>query len=312
MAEDDVVARTEALVANKALLRSLIETGSLLSWVNLEGTRFGLWGNYDVPTIDEYCPRCHREMPFKGGHFLPHAQEISANDVFPGSVSVVVKYSYQCAICEVKSRSYFLELDLFCKGLHRVRKLGQFPPVSIKLDADVVKYLEKDDAGLLRKGRIAELQGYGIGALAYYRRVVVSVTGKLLQDLRDVLVVDELEEDVKRLDEILSDHRESDRLKHAAALLPKRMRPGNANPFGLLFGGISAAMKTMSEEDALKRAQQMSESLITVIRNLSSTAVEARRYDDAIKEMNKSPLPTQQQTNGDAPKTESGSPTDGE
>lgn len=296
-----ITSRTKARVANEAILRSLIEAGPLLSWEDLEDTRFGEWKHYDVPNIDGHCPRCHRDRPFLGGH--GKYGEIGTDDILAGSTSIVVNYIYKCAVCEVESCFYLLELDLFRDGVHRVRKIGQFPPVSIALDPDVVKYLDEEETGLLQKGRIAELQGYGIGSLAYYRRVVVSVTEKLLQDLREALVIDELEENVKRLDAVLENHRESDRLKHAAALLPGRMRPGNVNPFALLFGGISAAMKTMGEEDALKRAKEMAESLTTVIRTLSSATTESRRYADAIRELNKSTTPAQQPADGDVPPT---------
>jgi hypothetical protein len=51
-------------------------------------------------------------------------------------------------------------------------KVGQFPPLSIKPTNDLAKALGKGDADLYQKALINGNYSLGLGALAYFRRVI--------------------------------------------------------------------------------------------------------------------------------------------
>src|SRR5207244_740991 len=67
-------------------------------------------------------------------------------------------------------------------------KWGQTPALSIAIPKEAEKALG-DYADLWKKGMRSRHQGYGIGALAYFRRVVEGATGKLLGLLAESMLL---------------------------------------------------------------------------------------------------------------------------
>ncbi len=67
----------------------------------------------------------------------------------------------------------------------RVQKLGEIPPFGPPTPPRVMK-LVGEDRELFLKGRRAELRGLGIGAFAYYRRVVEEQKGRIIEEIGKV------------------------------------------------------------------------------------------------------------------------------
>ena len=79
---------------------------------------------------------------------------------------------YICKNCGVTQKTFALAVaPEKGKAEGRVQKLGEYPPFGPPTPSRVMK-LVGADRELFIKGRRAELRGLGIGAFAYYRRVV--------------------------------------------------------------------------------------------------------------------------------------------
>ena len=71
------------------------------------------------------------------------------------------------------------------KSSGHVLKLGEAPPFGPPTPPRVMK-LVAEDRELFLKGRRAELHGLGIGAFAYYRRVVEEQKGRIIEEIGKV------------------------------------------------------------------------------------------------------------------------------
>src|SRR5262245_14512595 len=82
-----------------------------------------------------------------------------------GSTTIVY---YACASCKRFAYRFMFRIDNYG---YSVTKVGQYPPWSIEPPAVIKKALGRHLPDY-RKGLVCESQGYGIGAFAYYRRIV--------------------------------------------------------------------------------------------------------------------------------------------
>jgi hypothetical protein len=94
-----------------------------------------------------------------------------------------MKLNYLCRGCQ-KFHAYFT--IKFSPDGKSYEKIGQFPPYELEISEDVEEHLG-DLAAFYKKGLICESQSYGIGAFAYYRRVVESIIKKLFDEAAQLL-----------------------------------------------------------------------------------------------------------------------------
>jgi hypothetical protein len=94
---------------------------------------------------------------------------------------------YTCRDCGRWSKTYALILrpDQTEPSTLIGMKLGEFPPFGSHIANRLQKVLSKDDLELYRKGLRSEREGHGIGAAAYFRRVVDNHWKALVRKLRD-------------------------------------------------------------------------------------------------------------------------------
>jgi hypothetical protein len=85
-----------------------------------------------------------------------------------------------------------LEFDKDSEGDY-VMKVGQAPSWDITPDRALEKMLGTR-SDYYRKALVCESQSYGIGAFAYYRRIVEEIIDALLLDITDLVENDEQKE----------------------------------------------------------------------------------------------------------------------
>src|ERR1019366_8909066 len=105
-----------------------------------------------------------------------------------------------CGDCQTEKKWYSLLIALTEGGAGTVYKFGEKPAFGVPVPKKLLRMFGEDRENFL-KGRQCENQGLGIGAFAYYRRVVenhknyifdeiirvsetVGATGDLIEELR--------------------------------------------------------------------------------------------------------------------------------
>jgi hypothetical protein len=133
-------------------------------------------------------------------------------------------------------------------------KLGEWPPLATALPEKLLKLVESDRA-LFEVGRRAESQGMGIGAFAYYRRVVENLRTTLFDQL--ISAAERLNADAKIIEALKTDRdswRFSQSVKELKAALPERLMVQKQNPLALLHSALSHNLHNESDEVCLQAA----------------------------------------------------------
>jgi len=286
---------SEVPVFTAERIKRFLEEKPLLTWERdqLPGTE----SQIDVVSIDMYCRACKMVRPFitlasrggGAGGVQPMgrpADETARYRKDPRLTSTIVEYSFQCAGCPGRppEKYYFwVEIDVQRQA---IRKLGQNPPYTIEIDKSIEDFLGEDGSEFFKRGRVCELQGYGIGAYAYYRRVVEDCISGFIDKLRDIFVLQSVDKLIlDRLHEAESNRQMETRISIIKDILPNHLRPGGVNPIQVIYDAYSAGIHRLSEEQCVEYADDIRRSLIYLIRTLSNIKTEQMEYIQTIRKL---------------------------
>jgi hypothetical protein len=160
-------------------------------------------------------------------------------------------------------------------------KLGEYPPFGSHLAKRLQNMLSETDLELYRKGLRTEREGHGIGAAAYYRRVVDNQWKGLVTKLRDAAQkLGNPPESLTIFDEALAQTQFAmavDLLKDA--IPPKLLILDGRNPLTLLYKPLSVQIHELSDEECLQQAADIRIVLNETFDNISRVLKE----DEALK-----------------------------
>ena len=155
-----------------------------------------------------------------------------------------------------------------------VVKVGELPPFAAPRVHPRVARLLGDEWGLFVKGRRSENEGLGIGALAYYRRVVTGKWQRLLEQI--VKAAGHLETPSGVIDQLKAAQAEQ-RFSRAVELIkqaiPTALLIRGQNPLTLLHNATSVGLHDLTDDQCLELAGDIR----TVLTEL------AERIDRAMK-----------------------------
>ena len=163
-------------------------------------------------------------------------------------------------------------------------KVGQEPPWDISIDPTLAKALG-DRVGYYKKGLINESQGYGIGAFAYYRRVVEEIIDDLLTEIGDLLAGEEHKEYLSALEKVRQSRVAQDKIAFVKDLLPPILRPDNRNPLSILHSELSGGLHGRDDEECIRSAATVREVLEFLVRGMSARKAEASRFTESMQKL---------------------------
>ena len=165
-----------------------------------------------------------------------------------------------------------------------VRKIGQWPAWSIVPPKEVQKALPAPELDLYKKALANLSQGYGLGALAYLRRLIESQTGTLLDMIEEAAKLEGSKEALDGIAHAREQREAEERLRLAATLLPESLRPAGQNPLDALFSLFSAGLHgNLDETECLAVASDMRDALDYVFTRMRRNIDEARGYRASIE-----------------------------
>lgn len=232
-----------------------------------------------VPTeVRRDCATCGGERSFEfvaGGGF--DKQSVGAG---------LLERTYRCKDCE--SGGFSLWLTWWVKdGKVFIVKAGQYPKLEVTLPSDFEKALGAEKAAFYRRGMTSRHNGYGIGALAYFRRVIESTVDDMLKVLEEAMVATDTDPAaIERLRTARGGREFEDKVKLAAEVIPEHLKPGGKNPFADLHGLLSIGLHGLSDEDCCDIVTLMDEPLKYVYTTLRAHTESASRYRDAANKIN--------------------------
>lgn len=223
-------------------------------------------GFISFPEIWYYCKREHCQG-FR--FFSPDDSSFH----FSSENNETVKYT--CNNCKGFGKMVSFMIIRKEDGSYNGYKFGEFPPFGPHIPSKLLKMVS-DDKETLLKGSRCENQGLGIGAFAYYRRVIVNQKNKIIDEVIKVarkIKVDpsmiKTLEDAKKIGEF------SKSMEMVKDAMPRTLLIDEChNPLTLLHNALSSRLHADTDEECLELAH----SIRLVLTEL------AERMDQALKD----------------------------
>lgn len=220
------------------------------------------------------CTNCKKETTW--AHLILRATDYEGSDIHAGR--------YRCEFCKQRVIRFYLATDSSQK---QVYKIGQHPEPSVAISKSLTKGL-KDSVQHYKKGLICFNQGYGIAAVAYFRRVVEERTNELIDVVAEFARAGGAEEsEIAKILAAKLERTYDKRLEVASSVIPTSLRPGNVNPLGHLHSLLSIALHGKPEEESLKTAEEMRFIIEHVFSNLQDHIEAQRIYAQKIQNHSK-------------------------
>lgn len=168
--------------------------------------------------------------------------------------------TYGCRDCGRWRKTFALILDPKPPnsklGVLTAVKLGEYPPFGSHLAKRLQDMLSKPDLELYRKGLRTEREGHGIGAAAYYRRVVDNQWQALVKKL--CVAAKRLgasPEELRVFDEALAQQQFATAVDLLRDAIPaKLLILDGQNPLTLLYRPLSVQIHELTDEECLQQA----------------------------------------------------------
>lgn len=190
-------------------------------------------------------------------------------------------FFYQCAACGLE-----VSTAVVYSGPKFV-KLGVWPSQRPTPPAAVKRYLGEKYVHLYKNGLACERHNFGVGAFAYFRRIVEGIIYKLLEDLSRFVEDDAEKRDAyaTALESIKESHSGSEKIAVVKDLLPANLRVGGRNPLGQLYSALSEGIHAQDDETALGQATTIKVVLEILIGRLAQAEREEAALAAALKSL---------------------------
>lgn len=196
---------------------------------------------------------------------------------------------YQCRNCTSTQKTYAL---LVVGGAHDepegiVYKIGELPPFGPPVPARAVS-LVGADRELFLKNRRAENQGLGIGAFAYYRRVVESQKDRLLDEILRVARRSEADpEMIRQLEGARAEVQFKKAVDKTREAIPASLLIDGHNPMVLLHKALSERIHTGSDEECLESAASIRVVLYALAEKIGQALADETELKQAVQRLMK-------------------------
>jgi hypothetical protein len=163
---------------------------------------------------------------------------------------------YTCKNCGQSAKHFAIMCGLIddSSTAGRAIKVGEWPPFGEPLPPRISSLVGEDRENFF-KGRRCEFQNFGIGAFAYYRRVVENQKDRLLSEIIKVAQRTNAPADTIRDLEIAKRETQfSKALDSVKNAIPDALKINGHNPLTLLHKALSEGIHANSDEQCLQAA----------------------------------------------------------
>jgi hypothetical protein len=161
-------------------------------------------------------------------------------------------------------------------------KLGEWPPFGPQVSLSIISMLGKNkDMFLL--GRRAEIQGLGIGALAYYRRVVENQKDHIIDEIIKLMQrTNSPEAQIEKLKSAKQEKQFKKAVELISDAVPKALLINDYNPLALLEQAITKGSDVEKDSDALKLATAIRKILTELSERVVRALEDQADLDEAV------------------------------
>lgn len=231
----------------------------------------------DLPEIKLHCSKCENELLFE-----PDVKELNFS-----SSTVLHKFIiYSCKNCESYRKLYCVRAVLRSNvqpQMVDVIKIGESPAYGPPTPAKLLRLLGSKDKDYFLKGRRCEIQGLGIGAFTYYRRIIEDKRNVIFDEI--IRVSKNLGADAASIAELEAAKKQTrfsdavDSIKHG---IPQALMIQGANPLTLLHSALSEGLHAGTDEECLELATDIRLVLTEFIEKVSHAMKDDAQLNAAV------------------------------
>jgi len=221
----------------------------------------------DLPSpveLDLYCKQCKLTKPFQDRRSRGSGSGLGSS---PAITSGLRGYRYWCVTCGAAyTADVFVEIS---ESSISIQKVGQWPRPKSGRDKLLEKFFE-EDAENYEKAVMCLANGYGIGAFAYFRRIIEDGVDQLLNMLEDdAKATGSGAEILNAISELHKASPMADKIEIANKAVPPHLLVNGINPLGRLYGVLSDGVHGLSDAQCLEKAEVVQDCLKYLVSELS-------------------------------------------
>lgn len=194
---------------------------------------------------------------------------------------------YHCRNCRREIKTYAVSYSKDDAGKWIAFKFGENPNFGPPTPSRAISLIGPDRDAFL-KGRRSENQGLGVGAFAYYRRVVENQKGRIFDEIIRVSRHVGADEDfIARIEAAKSEvqfTKATETIKHG---FPQSLLINGHNPLTLLHSALSQGVHDLSDEQCLELANSIRIVLIEFAERLAQAVKDEAELNDAVSRLTK-------------------------
>lgn len=244
-----------------------------------------------------YCPVDKEHHTFKfqrksGPQYLIIKNQVPTSYLEnEGKINISFNINSTCQMCgfrmdfllNISSENTYLD-DTFINLI--LKKIGQWPPFERIPESEVFNYLTEEDKSNYKKALSNLSVSYGIGAFAYFRRIIENEIKRLVKDISE-LEYENADKVKQAWTTYESNHQMSNLIESINSFLPKSFNELGYNPIKALHQQTSGGLHEFSEEVCLEKAKDVDKLLRYVIKNVSTLKFDYLEAKNAIKNLTK-------------------------
>ncbi|PYX69053.1 MAG: hypothetical protein DMG78_23210 [Acidobacteria bacterium] len=189
---------------------------------------------------------------------------------------------YECRNCR-KTEKKFAVVIKGASGTGPVQKLGELPPFGPPTPPRVFKLIGEEYRELFLQGRRAENKGLGIGAYAYYRRIVEHQKGQIIEEIGKVAKkLGATPEVMKTFTDARSETQFATAIEKIKKGIPESLLIDGHNPLTLLHTALSEGLHELTDQECLTLATSIRVVLTELADRISTALKEAATLKSAV------------------------------
>jgi hypothetical protein len=229
------------------------------------------------PAINDMCIICGSHQTFRQANRWSELTEYANTP----SAGLTLRAMYLCSGCQAFQMVFLLRIGNECDW---VMKIGQWPAWSTQMDPGLKKLLGEHSLNY-KRALVCESQSYGIGAFAYYRRIVEEIIDRLLGDIADLIPDDEQSDYAAALKKANQTTVTQDKIALVKDLLPWSLRPDGMNPLSVLHSTLSEGLHGRSDEQCLEDAETIRRVLVFLVNQVLEANKSAQEFTSSMRKL---------------------------
>lgn len=248
-------------------------------------------GKIPEPPLNLFCRQCKREHTFvvcqpyyniETLHDEGRPRSVMPRQSYQTELpqkAQILRVDYRCMGCKEFQQSYFIR---FNETRTVVMKVGQYPAWGITLDSETAKIIHPYEE-IYKHGLICEFHGFGIAALAYYRRIVEKTIDQLLAFIPDLMNEHQKMQYQIAFQDIETTIVAQDKIRLVKDLLPDILRPNDMNPLDILHQALSEGLHELSEDECMNLAVMTRNSILFLIAQIIQNRETKKKFTDSMQ-----------------------------